>query len=133
MAKIAPVWQRRAEKKRGRLRRPAPPEWVAAVGIGAGREPAEVHAGGCHMTGDRWRAMDRDEARHLLSSGMRACSHCQPDLQLHINRRFCVGSGDLMESSRVSSRCPATDWGDSTRIDYVGVEGAPGTPHQSRR
>jgi hypothetical protein len=31
--------------------RPAPPDWVAAFGIGAGREPAELHAGGCHMTG----------------------------------------------------------------------------------
>ncbi|OKJ71225.1 hypothetical protein AMK31_35655 [Streptomyces sp. TSRI0107] len=84
--KIAAVRQRRAEKKRSHLRRPAPPEWVAAFGVGAGREPAEVHAGGCHVTGDRWRAMDRDEARQLLSSGIRACSHCQPDVQLHINR-----------------------------------------------
>ncbi|WP_454337577.1 DUF6233 domain-containing protein [Streptomyces glaucescens] len=52
--------------------------------MGAGREPAEVHAGGCHMTGPRWRAVDRDEARRLLSSGIRACGYCQPDVQLHI-------------------------------------------------
>jgi hypothetical protein len=82
--KIAAVRQRQAEAERGRQLRPAPPDWVAAFGIGAGRQPAEVHAGGCHMTGPRWRAVDRDEARRLLSSGVRACGHCQPDVQLHI-------------------------------------------------
>ncbi|MEV5343445.1 DUF6233 domain-containing protein [Streptomyces sp. NPDC052676] len=82
--KIAAVRQRQAEEERGRQRRPAPPEWVAALGIGAGREPAEVHAGSCRMTGPRWRAAGRDEARRLLSSCVRACGHCQPDVQLHI-------------------------------------------------
>ncbi|HZF87557.1 DUF6233 domain-containing protein [Streptomyces sp.] len=82
--KIAAVEQRQAEEERGRRLRPAPPDWVAAFVIGAGREPAEVHAGGCHMTGPRWRAVDRDEARRLLSSGVRSCGHCRPDVQLHI-------------------------------------------------
>ncbi len=82
--KIAAVEQRRAEEERGRRQRPEPPDWVAAFGIGASREPVEVHAGACHMTGPRWRAIDRDEARRLLSSGIRACSHCEPDVQLHI-------------------------------------------------
>jgi hypothetical protein len=82
--KIAAVRQRRAEEERGRQRLPAPPEWVAAFGIGASREPAEVHTGDCHMTGHRWHAIGREEARRLLSSGVRACSHCQPDVQLHI-------------------------------------------------
>ncbi|MFI9343993.1 DUF6233 domain-containing protein [Streptomyces sp. NPDC052773] len=36
------------------------------------------------MTGPRLRADSRDEARRLLSSGVRACGHCQPDVQLHI-------------------------------------------------
>ncbi|MFE9773521.1 DUF6233 domain-containing protein [Streptomyces sp. NPDC005931] len=70
--------------KRARDGLPAPPDWVAAFGIGGGREPAEIHAGGCHMTGPRWRTVDRDEARRLLSSGVRACGHCQSDVQLHI-------------------------------------------------
>ncbi|WP_422641216.1 DUF6233 domain-containing protein [Streptomyces glaucescens] len=47
-----------------------------------GREPAKVHTGGCHMTGPRWRAVDRDEARRLLSSGVRAYSHCQQEVHL---------------------------------------------------
>ncbi|WP_318275663.1 DUF6233 domain-containing protein, partial [Streptomyces pharetrae] len=29
-------------------------------------------------------AVDRDEARRLLSSGARTCGHCQPDVELHI-------------------------------------------------
>ena len=48
--KIAAVEQRQAEAERGRRMRPAPPDWVAAFGIGAGRETAEVHAGGCHRS-----------------------------------------------------------------------------------
>ncbi|MER6345098.1 DUF6233 domain-containing protein [Streptomyces sp. NPDC001595] len=82
--KIAAVRQRQIEEERGRRRRPAPPEWVAAYGIGAGREPVEIHVGDCHMAGSRQRAVGREEARRLLSGGVRACVHCRPDVQLHI-------------------------------------------------
>ncbi|WP_373464485.1 DUF6233 domain-containing protein [Streptomyces sp. V4I2] len=36
------------------------------------------------MKGTRLRPVDRDEARRLLTAGLRACTHCQPDVQLHI-------------------------------------------------
>ncbi|MFJ8540297.1 DUF6233 domain-containing protein [Streptomyces sp. NPDC093591] len=36
------------------------------------------------MAGKRRRAVSRDEARRLLAAGLGACSHCQPDTQLHI-------------------------------------------------
>ncbi|MGA5357950.1 DUF6233 domain-containing protein [Streptomyces purpurascens] len=36
------------------------------------------------MAGSRRLAVSRDEARRLLSTGLRACSHCQPDVQPHI-------------------------------------------------
>ncbi|MEU0414527.1 DUF6233 domain-containing protein [Streptomyces griseorubiginosus] len=65
-------------------RRPPAPEWVVEVGIGTGRPPVQVHAGTCHMIGSRRRPVSRDEARRLLAEGLRACTHCQPDTQLHI-------------------------------------------------
>ncbi|CAM5630308.1 hypothetical protein SCYAM73S_05941 [Streptomyces cyaneofuscatus] len=36
------------------------------------------------MIGSRRRPISRDEARRLLAEGLRACTHCQPDTQLHI-------------------------------------------------
>ncbi|MFD8133805.1 DUF6233 domain-containing protein [Streptomyces mirabilis] len=44
--------------------------------------PIEVHVGGCYTAGRRRRPVPRDEARRLLTSGMRACTHCKPDAQL---------------------------------------------------
>ncbi|WAU78574.1 DUF6233 domain-containing protein (plasmid) [Streptomyces sp. Qhu-G9] len=76
---MATVQQREAEQERGRQRRPAEPEWFAELGIGDGRPPIEVHAGGCYAAGKRRRPVVRDEARRLLASGVQACSHCQPD------------------------------------------------------
>ncbi|MEU8868758.1 DUF6233 domain-containing protein [Streptomyces umbrinus] len=40
--------------------------------------------GGCYAAGKRRRPIGRDEARRLLASGVRACSHCQPDTALNI-------------------------------------------------
>ncbi|MFE4703248.1 DUF6233 domain-containing protein [Streptomyces sp. NPDC056738] len=40
--------------------------------------------GGCYAAGKRRRAVPRDEARRLLTSGVRACGHCQPDTALNI-------------------------------------------------
>ncbi|MFD5407531.1 DUF6233 domain-containing protein [Streptomyces griseorubiginosus] len=82
--KIAWLERRKAEEDYGRRARPRPPEWVMEVGIGVGRPPVQVHAGHCHMIGSRRRPVTRDEARRLLAEGLRACTHCQPDTQLHI-------------------------------------------------
>ncbi|MFF7551024.1 DUF6233 domain-containing protein [Streptomyces canus] len=68
----------------GRRSRPRPPEWVFEIGIGTGKPPVQVHAGTCHMIGSRRRSVSRDAARRLLADGLRACTHCQPDTQLHI-------------------------------------------------
>ncbi|MFC4508432.1 MULTISPECIES: DUF6233 domain-containing protein [Streptomyces] len=48
-------------------------------------EPIQVHDGECAMNGRRHRAIDRDEARRLLTSGaVPACPFCHPNTQLHI-------------------------------------------------
>jgi hypothetical protein len=83
-AKIEAVQRRQAEEDTGRRNRPAPPEWIVELGIGTGRPPVQIHAGTCHMAGTRRRPVDRDEARRLLTGGLRACTHCRPDAQLHI-------------------------------------------------
>nr|WSZ11945.1 DUF6233 domain-containing protein [Streptomyces canus] len=83
-AKIARLERREAEAEHGRKSRPQTPEWVVEVGIGAGKPPVQVHASTCHMIGSRRRPVSRDEARRLLAEGLRACTHCQPDTQLHI-------------------------------------------------
>jgi hypothetical protein len=83
-AKIARLERRKAEEEHGRKNRPQPAEWVVEVGIGTGKPPVQVHAGHCHMIGSRRRPVSRDEARRLLADGLRACTHCQPDTQLHI-------------------------------------------------
>ncbi|MET9388516.1 DUF6233 domain-containing protein [Streptomyces sp. NPDC002928] len=83
-AKIAALQRRQAEEAHGRRNRPTPPEWIVELGIGTGRPPVQVHAGDCYMAGQRRRPVDREEARRLLATGLRACSHCQPDIQLGI-------------------------------------------------
>ncbi|WP_282088483.1 DUF6233 domain-containing protein [Streptomyces tendae] len=47
-----------------------------------GPPPLQVHTDGCHMAGSRRRPLDRDEARRLLTEGMKARGHCQPDVRL---------------------------------------------------
>ncbi|MCX4404911.1 MULTISPECIES: DUF6233 domain-containing protein [unclassified Streptomyces] len=46
--------------------------------------PIEVHVGGCYAAGKRRCSLPRDEARRLLTSGVRACTHCKPCAQLRI-------------------------------------------------
>ncbi|WP_406130242.1 DUF6233 domain-containing protein [Streptomyces canus] len=82
--KIALLERREAEAEHGRKSLPRPPEWVVEVGTGTSKPPVQVHAGTCHMIGSRRRPVSRDEARRLLAEGLRACTHCQPDAQLHI-------------------------------------------------
>ena len=82
--KIAHLRQRQAEEERGRRHRPQPPDWIVELGRGTG-EPLQVHDGACGMTGPRHRAIGRDEARRLLTTGeVPACPLCHPDTQLHI-------------------------------------------------
>jgi hypothetical protein len=82
--KIAALQEREAEQEQGRQNRPEEPDWVVELGIGNGRPPIEVHVGGCYAAGKRRRPVPRDEARRLLTSGVRACGHCQPDTALQI-------------------------------------------------
>ncbi|MFF8883853.1 DUF6233 domain-containing protein [Streptomyces flaveolus] len=82
--KIAAIVKRQAEEDHGRRNRPRPPEWIVELGIGARMPPLQVHAGDCYMAGQRRRPIDRDEARRLIASGLKACTHCRPDVQLRI-------------------------------------------------
>ncbi|MFM9540045.1 DUF6233 domain-containing protein [Streptomyces turgidiscabies] len=82
--KIAFLRQRQAEEEHGRRNRPLRPDWVVELGNGTG-EPFQVHDGECGMTGRRQRAIGRDEARRLLTTGeVQACPICHPDTRLHI-------------------------------------------------
>ena len=83
--KIAAVQQRQAEAEHGRRNRPQLlPDWLVELGIGTGHQPLQLHAGNCYLAGKRRRAVSRDEARRLIATGLRACSHCRPDTQLDI-------------------------------------------------
>jgi hypothetical protein len=82
--KIAALQERNAEQEQGRNNRPQEPDWIVELGIGNGRPPTEVHVGDCYAAGKRRRPVPRDEARQLLTSGVRACTHCKPDAQLRI-------------------------------------------------
>jgi hypothetical protein len=67
------IQRREAEREHGWRVRPARPEWIVQLGIGTGRPPVQVHAGDCYAAGNRRRAINRDEARRLLASGLPAC------------------------------------------------------------
>ncbi|MET7596987.1 MULTISPECIES: DUF6233 domain-containing protein [unclassified Streptomyces] len=82
--KIAAVRSREAEREQGRSSRPDAPDWIVELGIGEGRLPVELHAGDCYAAGKRRRPVSREEARSLLASGLRACTHCEPQLELGI-------------------------------------------------
>ncbi|MEW2267676.1 DUF6233 domain-containing protein [Streptomyces sp. NPDC047853] len=82
--KLAARRQRWAEEEYGRRNRPAPPECLVELGTGTRHPPGQVHAGNCYTVGQRRRAVDRDEARRLLAAGLRACGHCQPDVELDV-------------------------------------------------
>ncbi|MFE9686800.1 DUF6233 domain-containing protein [Streptomyces sp. NPDC006285] len=83
-AKIAVAQRREAEQDRALQTRPPQPDWVVELGIGDGRPAIEVHAGHCYAIGKRRRPVSRDEARRLLAAGLRACSHCTPDITLDV-------------------------------------------------
>ncbi|MEW2120271.1 DUF6233 domain-containing protein [Streptomyces sp. NPDC005474] len=75
--KIDYLRQRQAEDERGCRSRPRPADWIVELGAGA-RELFQVHDGECGMTGRRHRAVGRNEARRLLTTGVQACPFCRP-------------------------------------------------------
>ncbi|MFD8023831.1 DUF6233 domain-containing protein [Streptomyces lavendulae] len=70
----------------GTAQRPAPPppEWLIEHGIGTGRPPVRVHAGGCWDTRTRCKPATADQARRALAEGVSACPHCRPDTALGV-------------------------------------------------
>ncbi|MEV4195616.1 DUF6233 domain-containing protein [Streptomyces toxytricini] len=63
---------------------PEPPAWLIERGIGAGRLPVRVHAGGCWNTGKRCIPATPEQVRRLHAEGVTACIHCQPDTTLQV-------------------------------------------------
>lgn len=61
-----------------------PPDWLIEQGIGVGRRPVRVHAGGCWDASKRCRAAGADEVRRALVGGVEACPHCRPDTVLGV-------------------------------------------------
>ncbi|MET9959880.1 DUF6233 domain-containing protein [Streptomyces sp. NPDC006326] len=62
--------------------RAEPPAWLIERGIGAGRLPVRLHAGGCWDAGKRCSPLSGEEARRALTEGVPACPHCRPDAAL---------------------------------------------------
>ncbi|MFF5445516.1 DUF6233 domain-containing protein [Streptomyces sp. NPDC012888] len=63
---------------------PSPPDWLIEHGIGVGRRPVRVHAGGCWDAGKRSAGVPEDAARQALAEGVEACPHCRPDTLLGV-------------------------------------------------
>ncbi|MEU9737400.1 DUF6233 domain-containing protein [Streptomyces sp. NPDC048002] len=72
------------EEHGNRDSRPTPPDWIVEPGIGSSQSPIEVAAGECHIAEKRQEAVSRAEALRLLATGLRACTHCQPNTELGI-------------------------------------------------
>ncbi|MFD8951957.1 DUF6233 domain-containing protein [Streptomyces xanthophaeus] len=74
-----------AEAAAARRRPPLePPAWLVERGIGTGRPPVRVHAGGCWDTGKRCAPATPEQIRGLLAAGIPACTHCRPDTALGV-------------------------------------------------
>ncbi|MFF0408581.1 DUF6233 domain-containing protein [[Kitasatospora] papulosa] len=60
----------------------------AGLGSRAGHRPGPASDRGAHRPlprrRSRRRTIDRDQARSLLSEGIRACDHCRPDTDLGV-------------------------------------------------
>lgn len=81
---IAAAERRERERDQGEQHRPAPPDWLLQVGIGAGAPPVAVHVGGCAVSGKRLRPLGRDQAIRALTEGVTACTLCRPDTELGV-------------------------------------------------
>jgi hypothetical protein len=82
--RISEVERQEREHQRGAEHRPPAPDWLLEMGIGGGRLPVYVHAGGCHMVGKRARDVPADVAVRALADGVEACPHCRPDTLLGV-------------------------------------------------
>ncbi|MFF8883950.1 DUF6233 domain-containing protein [Streptomyces flaveolus] len=74
--------QRERERQRGIRDRPAPPDWLLALGLNPDSPPGQVHAGGCWNAGKRGRGISREEARRAMVEGVKPCGACRPDSDL---------------------------------------------------
>ncbi|MEU9234486.1 DUF6233 domain-containing protein [Streptomyces subrutilus] len=63
---------------------PEPPAWLVERGIGVGRPPARVHAGGCWDATKRCAPATAEQIRALLAQGIAACPQCRPDTILGV-------------------------------------------------
>ncbi|WP_458246981.1 DUF6233 domain-containing protein [Streptomyces sp. MAI_2237] len=63
-------------------------------------------AGGHLAVGKRRRPVDRDEARRLLTDGLRACSHCWPEARLDIGLPTSRAAVARLEQSYYLARDP---------------------------
>lgn len=81
---IADEERHQAERLRGEQARPPVPDWILERGIGQGAPPAEVHRGDCRVAGKRRAEITKDQARWELARGIRACTHCKPDVELGV-------------------------------------------------
>ncbi|MFE0513682.1 DUF6233 domain-containing protein [Streptomyces sp. NPDC058964] len=82
---------------------PRPPEWTVELGIGTADHPSgpprRLPLGRRALP-----TLSRDEARRLLATGPRACTHCRPDARLGI-----------LDSALPSSRRARDQFSDGTR------------------
>ncbi|MFJ2241808.1 DUF6233 domain-containing protein [Streptomyces sp. NPDC087859] len=58
--------RREAERRRGVEAGPPVPDWLIEQGVGHHGPPVYVHAGGCHMAGERSKGAAREQAVHWL-------------------------------------------------------------------
>ncbi|WP_433573610.1 DUF6233 domain-containing protein [Streptomyces sp. CA-251247] len=80
-------WIKEAEKRQAALaaRRPPPPppDWVLKHS-GKDKTPMYVHAGPCNTRMRTRQVITAQEARRLITDGVRACVLCRPDTELGI-------------------------------------------------
>ncbi|MEW1630879.1 DUF6233 domain-containing protein [Streptomyces sp. NPDC089173] len=74
--------EQKAEQQRAQRKAAATPDWVVELDRGTNSPYADVHTGGCHMLGKRWKAITREQAAQLINQGVNPCTHCRPDTEL---------------------------------------------------
>ncbi|MFF4983771.1 DUF6233 domain-containing protein [Streptomyces sp. NPDC001046] len=82
---IAEEERREAERWRGELARPAPPEWLIQYGLNRTNLDA-VHTGDCWAAAKSGRChpASREQAVDALAQQVPPCLHCRPDTALGI-------------------------------------------------
>ncbi|WP_327686391.1 DUF6233 domain-containing protein [Streptomyces sp. NBC_00467] len=79
-------WIKEAETRQAALaarRPPPPPDWVLEHS-GKDKTPMYVHAGPCNTRLRTRQVITAQEARRLITDGVRACVLCRPDTELGI-------------------------------------------------